>query len=192
MAVHHAKLSCELREVVLKHKPVALLEVSPKGTVPVLDLGGSVLDESLDIMRYALDRPGSEWSSAELSHPLVARNDSEFKHYLDRYKYFDRFPEADQQWYFEQTQPFLDALNQAMVASVAGPFFLASPTMSALDAAIFPFVRQFALVDKTRFDALPLPALRSWFEHILVSSDFTDVMQKYPAWEPTQTVTLFD
>ena len=191
MALHHAKLQCELREVVLKAKPGALLEASPKGTVPVLDLGDSVLDESLDIMRYALTHSNSAWSADELAHPLVARNDDEFKPYLDRYKYFDRYPEADQQWYFDQTLSFLEALNDAMSASSEGGFFLVTSVMSALDAAIFPFVRQFAFVDKARFDALPLPALKSWFEHIIVRPEFLDVMQKYPAWEPGQAVTLF-
>ena len=191
MALQHANVECELREVVLKHKPSALLEASPKGTVPVLDLGDSVLDESLDVMRYALEQAGADWSPDELAHPLIERNDGEFKQYLDRYKYFDRYPEADQQWYFDQTLPFLEALNESMIASSEGRFFLVTSVMSALDAAIFPFVRQFAFVDKARFDALPLPALKSWFEHIIVRPEFLDVMQKYPAWEPSQAVTLF-
>ena len=191
MALQHANVQCELREVVLKHKPSALLEASPKGTVPVLDLGDSVLDESLDVMRYALEQSSAEWSPDELAHPLIERNDGEFKQYLDRYKYFDRYPEADQQWYFQQALPFLSTLNQAMVASLDGVFFLVTPSMSALDAAIFPFVRQFALVDKTRFDALPLIALKSWFEHMLLRPEFLGVMQKYPAWEPGQKVILF-
>src|SRR5690606_3294357 len=47
----------ELREVALKNKPADMLAASPKGTVPVLVLpDGTVLEQSLDVMLWALRR----------------------------------------------------------------------------------------------------------------------------------------
>ena len=55
LALRYAGISYELKEVALRDKPAEMLALSPKGTVPVLHLhDGRVLDQSLDIMRWAL------------------------------------------------------------------------------------------------------------------------------------------
>ena len=183
MAIKQAGLSCELREVVLKTKPQAMLEASPKGTVPVLVIGNRVIDESLEIMRYALQRNNlNKGCLQEFSHPLLGANDGEFKYYLDRYKYFDRYPEFSQQDYFEKALGFLQQLEIAMVEGEKAQSFLVSDTLSVIDMAVFPFVRQFALVDKIAFDELPYERLKKWFECLLVGDEFLSVMTRYPQW----------
>lgn len=185
LALIHGQISCELREVVLKSKPDHLLQISPKGTVPVMMLpDGSVLEESLAIMQWALinfaqeDRTG--WH-VEVAHPLVKENDDAFKYWLDRYKYFDRYPEQSQDYYFDQACDFLIKINQALTVSPGK--YLAGNGLGFLDAAIFPFVRQFAFVDKPRFDSLAMPNLKQWLDSCLSSELFSVAMFKYKPWQ---------
>lgn len=187
MAVYYSDQECELREVVLKNKPQAMLDISPKGTVPVLRLAGRVIDESIDVMRWALSLNDPDgWSVCELDHLLLINNDGPFKQALDKYKYFDRFPEQSQREYFEQTKIYLDALEQNLVVNANEHCFLLHPTLSAIDVAIFPFVRQLAFVDKPFFDQLNLPKLHSWLNWHLESELFVNVMTKHPAWSSEQ------
>ncbi|MBX2847993.1 MAG: glutathione S-transferase [Acidiferrobacterales bacterium] len=182
LALWYAGVDFELREVVLKDKPAELFEVSPKGTVPVLLVDGLVIEESLDIMHWALTQNDpDDWSVATLSHALIERNDDYFKHYLDRYKYFDRYPEKPQTYYLQQTCHFLEELERSLTLN-----WLASKTLSALDIAVFPFVRQFAFVNKAQFDKLPYPNVQKWLTKLLGSDLFQSVMLKYPAWQPDQ------
>ena len=191
MAIFYSGQECELREVVLKDKPQSMLDISPKGTVPVLQLDVGVVDESVEVMRWALSQNNPHgWSLSELDHELVKNNDGLFKNALDQYKYFDRFPEHPQSYYFEQAQSYLHILEQHMVANELGSYFLLNPQASAIDVAIFPFVRQLAFVDKVAFDQLDLPKLQQWLESHLESDLFKAVMQKYSAWTPQQTETV--
>lgn len=191
MAIFYSGQECELREVVLKNKPQAMLDISPKGTVPVLQLSDRIIDESIDVMRWALLQNDSDgWLESELNHELVINNDSAFKRALDQYKYFDRFPENQQSYYFKQAQPYLQMLEQHMVANKLGSCFLLNQQISAIDVAIFPFIRQFAFVDKAAFDQLDLPKLQQWLEWHLESDLFNAVMQKYSAWVPQQIETV--
>jgi glutathione S-transferase len=189
MALHRSSVVCELREVVLSNKPAEMLEASAKGTVPVLLTGAKVIDESIDVMRWALTQNEAvdHWQVALLDHPLIQRNDGYFKYWLDRYKYFDRFPEQPQAYYFEQAREFLRELESNLKRNTAGDCFLNSSRFSVLDAAIFPFVRQFAFVDKAEFDLLPFPKLLYWLDYCLDSPLFLEVMNKYPAWSIDQT-----
>ena len=195
MAIQYSGATCELREVVLKDKPASMLQASPKGTVPVLLDCGKVIDESIDIMAWALSKSDPDsWLDHALDHEVIERNDGEFKSALDRYKYFDRYPEQPQSWYFEQALLFLNDLEVMLVKAQASNdnYFLASSKMTALDVAVFPFVRQFAFVNKPHFDALNLPRLQSWLAFFLRSETFTGVMTKYTAWKPGQEeVILF-
>ena len=188
MALYHSGVVCELREVVLKNKPTQMLAASPKGTVPVLVLPTETLDQSVDIMHWALLQPScaDDWQSQQLSHYLVGRNDDYFKSWLDRYKYFDRHPQAPQSHYFEQASLFLAELEAALVEDGVGGYALLTPEFSAIDAAIFPFVRQFAFVNKPQFDNLAFPKLLYWLEQCLVSALFLAVMDKYPEWSDSQ------
>ena len=192
LAIAASQCQCELREVVLKNKPQAMLDVSPKGTVPVLVTSSGVVDESLDIMRWAvfLNAP-KDWSANELDDILVKENDGEFKSNLDRYKYFDRYPEHSQEYYFERALVFLEKLELNLVEFNEGEWFLKTPRSSALDAAILPFVRQFAFVDKSRFDQLGLPKVQAWLNAFLEADYFLNIMQKYPQWLPEQETILF-
>lgn len=192
LALYYSGISCELREVVLKNKPQALLDASSKGTVPVLLTTDQTIDESLDIMHWALTQSDPDnWLSTPVMHPIVERSDDYFVHYLNRYKYFDRFPEQTQQAYLEQACVFIDELEQAMQQTANGDWFLLNPQLSAVDIALFPFVRQFAFVDKPVFDALPFPNVQQWLATLLESSLFVSTMNKYKAWEPGQDAQMF-
>jgi glutathione S-transferase len=185
LALRVAGVAVELREVALKAKPAAMLALSPKGTVPVLQLpDGSVLEQSMDIMAWALAQADPEgWlaqgSPAE-AQALIARNDGPFKHLLDRYKYASRHPEYMAAQYRQQAVelhigPLNDCLSYKPWLLGAGP--------SLADAAIFPFVRQFAGVDEAWFAQAPFPALRGWLSDWLASRLFWDIMAKTSPWQ---------
>lgn len=188
MAIKYSGIECELREVVLKNKPEAMLRASPKGTVPVLVTSDKVIDESLDVMRWALQSNNpDDWLISELEHSLVQRNDDYFKTYLDRYKYFERYPQVPQRAYFDKALVFLDELESAMVCSSNGEYYLLKPELSTVDVAIFPFVRQFAFVDKDAFDSLQVLKVQAWLELMLNAELFLSIMPKLQAWSPGAT-----
>ncbi|WP_343614837.1 glutathione S-transferase [Novosphingobium sp.] len=169
-----------LREIKLSAKPQAMLEASPKGTVPVLVLpDGRVIDESLDIMRWALMRHDPEGWLARDDGALVTTNDGAFKHALDRYKYPERH-DGDALTHRARGLAFLELLDRRL--STAGQ--LCGAERGLADAAIMPFVRQFAAVDRTWFDALPLPHLKRWLEQHLASELFDQIMQRFAPWSP--------
>lgn len=183
MALAYSGVQVELREVVLKHKPAELIAASAKATVPVLVLpDGPVLEESLSIIDWALSHNDpDEWlsSPADLSnHEWIAENDGAFKHWLDRYKYADRHPEKSAEWYRDQTDPHLSRLNEVLSQHP----WLHGSRMGLSDVALFPFVRQFAMVDYSWFEESQYSSLRRWLETLLESPLFKSVMQKYPQW----------
>ena len=188
MALAYAGVECELREVSLKQKPLQMLVLSAKGTVPVLQLENQVIDESLEVMAWALSQSKSSvgdadsWAEIEFPHALVEVNDGEFKKYLDRYKYFERFQEHPQTYYLDKCMPFLIDLETRLTSNS----FLLTSKLCWVDVAIFPFIRQFAYVDKSGFDDLPLPMLQKWLNSLLESELFASVMPKYPLWEEGQ------
>ena len=187
MALIYSGISCELREVLLKDKPPSMLALSSKATVPVLQVGEQVIDESIDVMKWALDKSDPDgWDQGQLDNELLARNDEEFKTHLDHYKYFDRYPESTQHEYFLRALDFIQALEAHMVENSSGAWYLITPKMSALDAAIFPFVRQFAHVDRAAFEGLPFNKVRSWLAERSDSSLFNTAMHKYPVWQEGQ------
>ncbi|MCP4596880.1 glutathione S-transferase [Neptuniibacter sp.] len=195
LAITVSTTQVELREVVLKNKPEEMLVASPKGTVPVLVLpDGKVIDESLDIMRWALGNsdpdnllrnasPEKQLTIAE----LIEENDHIFKQHLDRYKYFDRFPELPQSYYREQAEVTLLKLEQQLQQHN----YLVGSECSLADLAIFPFIRQFAHVDKQWFDTAPYPALQKWLGYFLESKLFNSIMKKYPQWNNGDQPLLF-
>lgn len=193
LAVRASGVSVALREVVLRHKPEALLAASPKATVPVLQLpDGRVLEQSMEIMRWALGmHDPHDWlrdpEQGEVQ-ALVDLNDGTFKHALDRYKYAPGHPDRP-----------AHAHRDEAVASMLAPLnlrladhrFLLRNTPSLADMAIVPFVRQFAAVDELWFRHAPLPHLRAWMGGITASALFVSVMQKHPPWKPGDADTLF-
>ena len=181
MSIAYSGAQVELREVVLKDKPPAMLEVSPKGTVPVLiDIDGTVIEESLDVMRWALAQndPDNWLDGLGLNEPLISTCDGEFKHWLDRYKYAVRFPEHSEQWYRKQGELFLDQLEQLLTHRR----YLRSDSLSAVDIAVMPFVRQFAGVDTKWWSERRYPQVATWLEQLLEGDLFKGVMKKYPRW----------
>ena len=174
MAIYYASITVELREVSLANKPQQMLALSPKGTVPVLQLPNKVLDESLDVIHWALRQSDSDgWLRPELqsqTETLIESNDNDFKAWLDKYKYWERFPQQPQLYYRERAEEFIALLENLLEKHR----FLLGQTLSVADIAIFPFIRQFAFVDKEWFDSAPYPNLQSgcksfWFATFLFS-----------------------
>ncbi len=171
----------ELREVRLSDKPAAMLAASPKGTVPVLHLSsGAVIDESLEIMRRVLEVRDPEAWLARDDVALIAMNDGTFKHDLDRYKYPQRH-DCDPLPHRERGLDFLRLLDLRLAA--AGQ--LGGSTRGFSDAAIMPFVRQFAATDPAWFDAQPLPHLKPWLAAHLASDLFRAIMMPATPWSPS-------
>jgi glutathione S-transferase len=179
----------EHREVALKAKPAEMLQASPKGTVPVLCLSsGEVLDQSLDIMWWALRHNDPEgWlprssPMAEETQALIAVNDGAFKAHLDRYKYPQRFGLASGEADRDQAAAWLHTLNARLQAHA----FLAGEQWGLLDASIAPFVRQFARTDRAWFDAQAWLQLMQWLVRFENSEDLAAVMHKHPLWVSSQ------
>lgn len=191
MALRRASITVELREVSLGDKPQAMLELSAKGTVPVLLANKLMLDESLDIMYWAMEQadPG-QWLDADLqarTESLIYENDGSFKTHLDQYKYWDRFPAQSQQYYRQQGETFLVKLEQLLQLN---KYLLADrPTLA--DIAVFPFVRQFAFVDKHWFDNSDYSQLQRWLQEFLESPLFIQSMDKLLPWQPEDPPRFF-
>jgi glutathione S-transferase len=182
MALIHAGVAFDAHEITLRDKPAALLAASPKGTVPVLVLpDGTVLEESLHIMRWALagcDAAGW-WSRAQMpgNQALTALNDGLFKQQLDRYKYPEKFEPNERNLHRDQAATgLLQALEQRLMTQP----YLGGTTPCATDLAIFPFVRQYRAVDADWFDAQALPATQQWLQGWLQSELFAICMRKLP------------
>jgi len=193
MALANSGLIVELREILLRNKPQQLLDISAKGTVPVLLLGnGSVIDESLDIMLWALSKNDpSHWFNNDLIkdiNQLIQENDGEFKYYLDRYKYADRYPDHEPLYYRQQAEKFLIDLEQRLSQHK----FLCSNNCSLADIAIFPFIRQFANVDFAWFQSSNYCNLNQWLNNHIESKLFQSIMDKYPAWKTGDDPVLFN
>lgn len=186
LALTVSKQKVEHREVVLRNKPLALLDASPKGTVPVLVLpDGRVLDESLDIMLWALNQNDPEsWLPDAQKHEsamaLIRQNDGPFKAALDRYKYPDRYEGASSEEAREQACRIIGALDEKLSQNTW--LFGQSPGLA--DMAILPFVRQFAHVDRDWFYAQPWQATISWLDRFKASEIFKTIMKKHEAWTP--------
>lgn len=182
LAIAYAEQAVHKIEVELRNKPAEMLALSPKGTVPVLQLSdGTVLEESLDIMLWALGRhdpqqllPSGQSLADTLA--LIQHNDGEFKHWLDHYKYAIRFPEQPPAYYRTQGEHFLRLLEQRLQQSA----YLFGEQVTLGDIAIMPFVRQFAHVDKAWFDKAPYPALQRWLSEWLAADVFAQIMAKPP------------
>ena len=176
----------EHREVALKAKPAEMLAVSPKGTVPVLCLpSGEVLEESVDIMRWALQQADPQaWlpstpQARTLTEEGIALNDGEFKAHLDRYKYPQRFGLSDGLQHRTQGAELLMRWQERLL----GHACLSGDRWGLLDACVAPFVRQFARTDRAWFDAQPWPQLTQWLSVFEASEDFAAVMHKHPLWQ---------
>jgi glutathione S-transferase len=201
--------SLELREVVLKNKPQELLAINPKATVPALQLSeeqslerpqanSTVINESREIMLWALEQSALNQTTTELKaqylpfhlqldiDELIDENDGTFKWALDRYKYADRFEETEEH-YRKLGEVFLAKLEKLLEKNR----YLFTIEMSLADIAIFPFVRQFAHVDKQWFEQSSYPKLVRWLNALLESELFGSIMEKYKPWQASNEIVYF-
>ena len=187
-----AELPVELREITLKNKPTHMLAISPKGTVPVLQLAdGVVIEESRDIMEWALEQqdPQELLNSKTLhqGNTLIEQNDQEFKHWLDRYKYADRHIEMTQTEYRQKGEAFLQILEALLTKNT----YLLGDSVTIADIGIMPFVRQFAHVDRDVFYSLPYPKLQIWLKNWLAHPLFIQAMTKFQPWQDGDEPVIF-
>ncbi len=177
MALRYSGVPVDIIEVSLKAKPAEMLAISPKGTVPVLDAGGRVIDESLEIMRWALaqhDPQGWLLDGDSRIAELIEANDQGFKVHLNRYKYAERYPEQPMEVYRAEGALFLQRLDELMTDRD----YLLTDHPSLADIALLPFVRQFAHVDREWFAQTPYVRLQAWLQRFLESELFTSIMKK--------------
>jgi glutathione S-transferase len=178
MALLAAGIRVEHREILLRDKPAAMIAVSPKATVPVLVLpDGRVIDESLEIMRWALAvRDPLDWGAPD--SPLIETNDGPFKHHLDRMKYAHRYEGADPAAHRAAGLQLLQPLEGRLADSPC----LVEDRPTFTDIALFPFVRQFARTDWEAWQSEPLPALHRWLDALSSTALFETAMVKHPVW----------
>ncbi len=191
LALYYAGIKLELREIVLRDKPAPMLEISPKGTVPVLQLAdGSVIEESMDIMRFALSQNDPDgWLDYDTKQgdTLIAQNDTSFKAALDRYKYPARYPDEDCSNARENCEAFITALDARLKLHQ----YLCADQITLPDSAIFPFIRQCAHVDRQWFEALPTPHVQKWLSAHLAGARFKSIMDKFGPWKEGATPLLW-
>ena len=186
-AIRSSKIIVEVREIKLQEKPSEFLKSSPKGTVPVLITNsGEVLEESLDIIYWALNKndPHKWLAKGKLENQEIKKIlddlENKFKPNLDKYKYPSRFPDIDQYLYRDKNLYFLEKLNSYLENNNS----LNCEYLTLLDYAIFPFIRQFRNVDQEWFDKLNFSLLNNWLNQIIDSEDFSSIMKKFKKWEP--------
>ncbi len=169
MSIIRTSFDYEHREVILRNRPEHMMKISPKGTVPVLLLtDGTVIEESLEIMQYVLN-----WKLTNYENNWVKKNDYEFKHHLDRYKYPNRYEDVDYLFHRNEALKYLIELDKE----------ISNKEISlALNDALFPFVRQFANHDREWFDSQKWSNLHLWLRNNIESDEFKICMNKHPQW----------
>jgi glutathione S-transferase len=194
MSIASAGIRCELREVVLRDKPAAMIAISPKATVPVLQLPeGAVIDESFDIMQWALaQRDPEDWlnpagASLDEAFELVERTETQFKPHLDRYKYPNRYSDANAYEHRAAGGQFVGQLEQRLAVT---PYLFGRQACIA-DMAIFPFIRQFANTDRDWFESSPHRHTRAWLAKLIAGTHFGIAMKKYRPWQSGDEVVFF-
>jgi glutathione S-transferase len=182
MALHYSGITLDHREIALRNKPQSMLLASTKGTVPVLCVDELVLEESLDIMLWALEQSDPDgWLQVDRqkAKTWVANNDGPFKTLLDQYKYPNRYPELNPDEVLGNALKIM--LNPLENAFQEHPYVLGNK-ISWVDVALFPFIRQFSMVNPEQFAQLPLPKTRQWLSKNIGSTLFQAIMEKYPTW----------
>ncbi|MDC0462316.1 glutathione S-transferase [Alphaproteobacteria bacterium] len=182
-----------LREIELKDKPDSLLQVSPKATVPVLVLPDKVLEQSMDIIFWALLQSNKYnmmqvWNEdKKASFDFLDKLDNGFKYHLDRYKYESRYEASEKNIHRDQAMAWINALELKLQSSC----YLSGDTIGIFDYITLPFIRQFRIADPKWFDNQALPNTQKWLCEFIESAIFTQIMQKMPIWKTTNMETAF-
>ena len=190
IAIFKSKQTVQLRDLVLSNKPEEMLIVSPKGTVPVVVLAdGRVIEESLDVMLWALEQADPEhWlHMPEKGYDWISRGDGPFKQALDHTKYAVRFPDLDHTQELGHATEFLQDLND----QIAGFDWMFGANCTFADMALLPFVRQFANIDRIWFNQKNWPHLHRWLDKFLATDRFTEIMLQYERWHTGDSATIF-
>ena len=191
MALAQAEFSFELREVNLKNRPEDLYKISPKGTVPVLYLqDGIVIDESINIMKWAnnlIEKEHLLITDKNIQYEIIEENDKNFKPLLDKYKYFDRFPENSQDYYRAECITYLLNIEKLLHKNN----YIMGKKIQFVDIALFPFIRQFMAVNiewfKCEFENIFI-----WYEKISNTQLFLKIMKKYDFWDNNNNPLIID
>lgn len=188
LAVKASCVKVELREIVLRDKPAAMLDASPKGTVPVLETKTGVIAESFDVMRWALAQSDPQgWLDMPIEgFEIIKEADGPFKSALDRYKYHVRHVDGAREAAQSEGAAFLWGLDR-----ILGKQDWLYGSQSLADMAILPFVRQFANTDRAWFDAQDWENLLRWLNAFTSSNAFAAVMAKYTPWQAGEDGVLF-
>ena len=187
LAIQASRIIVEIREVKLQNKPIELLHLSPKGTVPVLQVSNEhLIEESIDIMEWALEiNDPFNWLPNDFHiknqmNCFLKKLDKEFKVNLDKYKYTNKFERQNPIHYRDKNLIVLTELNHKLETSKG----INSEHLSYIDYATFPFIRQFRNVDPIWFDSMKLPFLKIWLYDLMNSDEFSSVMEKFDLWDP--------
>ena len=190
MALKQSGIKVELREVKLSDIPAEALALSPDATVPILVLpDGSVFTESWDIVKWSLSQNDpNNWLGDNNEHSLDAEilietNDYSFKEDLDHYKYADRFPEHSEEHYRTACEEFIEELEEMLSEN----HYLLTEQISLADIGVFPFVRQFSMVNKEWFDNTPYPKVQNWLQNFIDSELFQVIFHKHETWNSNAT-----
>ena len=195
MAIYLSQIVVEHREVSLKNKPKSMMEISPKGTVPVLLLeNGDVIDESMDIINWCLKTKSRVFkdilddSQKAFTKKIIKMFDEKFKFHLDRYKYATRYKNVDAVSHRDACLDILKTLDK----NINNTKWFFSNNVNKIDISVLPFIRQFRIADPLWFDANKnIPNIQIWLENFLQSKLLNEVMINFDAWEPNDPIKLF-
>ena len=195
MALYLSKTVVELREVSLRNKPQSMLEISPKGTVPVLLLDdGSVIDESIEIIEWCIKKKKNIFTETlhneqELfTEDAIKLFDEKFKFHLDRYKYATRYEDVDEILHRESCVEILKTMEN----KISNKFFFYTDHLNKIDICILPFIRQFRIANPEWFDHhIELPKVQKWLDNFLKSSILEEIMVSHEVWKKNNTAIFF-
>ena len=193
MAIKLADIKCEIREVKLNNKPEAMLIASPKGTVPVLILEDVVIDESMQVIDWAINKKNIfegnlNESDVCLTNEIIDIFDNKFKYHLDRYKYATRYANVDPLFHRDECKKILLKVNDL----ISDEEYFFGKELNKIDISILPFLRQFRIADIRWFDEdMNIPRMQKYVHNFLESKLLEDVMVNFDEWKAGSDIRIF-